>query len=219
MIEINERLPPEEERGLRKVQIGVGPKNARPDWWNVDIRSFDGVDEVMDAVQQWRWKNILDFVYAEHFLEHLRVDEAIHFFVNAGNALRPGGTIRLSTPSLEWVLISHFTFAPPGARAREEAFAINRAFYGWGHRFLYSRDMLRWILAELGFSSCTFHDYGQSETPELKDLELHGGWSHYGGFPSVWIMEARRADQPVSIPAGLMETVQADFLRHVLGGH
>ncbi|WP_197277286.1 methyltransferase domain-containing protein [Sphingomonas profundi] len=219
MIETIERLPPEHAQGLRKVQVGVGPKNARADWWNVDLRPFDGVDEAMDAAQPWRWHRILEFVYAEHFLEHLRVDEAVHFLVHAGNALRPGGILRLSTPALEWVLASHFTFAEPGERAREETFAINRAFYGWGHRFLFSRDMLRWLIKQLGFASCDFHDYGESGTAELRDLELHGGWTRHGGFPSVWIVEARSGSEPIAIPPGLMETIQTHFLRHVLGGH
>src|SRR5690606_11195704 len=82
------RVPPDAPDGIRNLQVGCGPKHLRPNWWNTDLRPFKGLDEPMDAVKPWRWNNLLDHVYAEHFLEHLELQDAVEFLLNAGRALR-----------------------------------------------------------------------------------------------------------------------------------
>src|SRR5687768_18017028 len=41
----------------------------------------------------------VEAVFAEHFLEHLPVDAALSFLLEAHRVLAPGGWIRLSTPN------------------------------------------------------------------------------------------------------------------------
>lgn len=214
--------------GLRKVHVGCGPHNIYPDWWNVDIRMFRGVDEVADATRPWPWTG-LDRVYGEHFLEHLEPSDALAFAREAGRALRPGGVLRLSTPSLEHVWIS--AFRP--ARDRDatavvaETYAANRAFRGWGHRFLFSREMLVRLLTAAGFTDLTFHDYGQSDRPELRDIERHGGWAVTDGWPNVWIVEAvaSASDDPAdpgatpTLQTTVAEEIEREFGRYVRAGH
>ncbi len=214
------RLGPGLPGGINRVQVGVGPHNVKPDWWNTDIRPFDGVDEAMDATLPWKWQNQLDFIFAEHFFEHIDINAGLHFLLNAGNALRPGGIIRLSTPSLEWVLKTHFHFAAPeDDRQIEETFAINRAFYGWGHRFLYSKAMLHWVLQAVGLIDISFHAYGESQVPALQGLEAHGGWGIEHGYPSVWIVEAKRGVPALSLQEDVAARIHKTFSSHVLSGH
>ncbi len=213
------RLGPAHPQGLRRVNVGCGPKNLLEDWWNVDIRSFDGIDQVMDCTQPWPWQG-LDYVYGEHFIEHMQVPDFIGFLVHAGASLVRGGRIRLSTPSLEWVLTTHFHPGGPADGSRiAETRAINRAFHGWGHRFLYSREMLLHILSALGFASVSFHEYGCSNNPDLSGMERHGGWSVANGFPSVWIVEASRGSQDIAESDPLRREVEESFFRYVRAGH
>ena len=202
----------------RRLNVGCGPKHARDGWWNVDIRDFPGVDQVMDVTKPWAFKD-LEFVYAEHFLEHLTPREAIAFFSEALRALAAGGAIRLSTPALEWVVHTHFTFESDDAKARHQTFATNRAFHGWGHKFLYSRATLEWVMNGVGFSDVRFHDYGESETAEFVGIEAHGGFSRAGGYPSVWVVEGRKPD----VAAGCVADVEAEFvenfIKYVESGH
>lgn len=215
-----EKRSPGDLLGIKRVQVGCGPKNILPDWWNVDIRSFNGIDEVMDVTQPWPWKSILSYVYAEHFLEHLTVPQAIAFLVEAGNALQIGGKIRLSTPSLEWVLKTHFLFDDATQQRKlDQTWAINRAFRGWGHQFLYSREMLRWVLDSTGFQDIAFFEYGLSNDQDLMRLERHGGWQVECGYPSVWIVEATRSDQPITSSEDLATEAEAKFLKYVGSGH
>lgn len=177
--------------GLNRLHVGCGPHNLMAEWWNVDIRKFPGVDQAADVTEPWPWRN-LDYVYGEHFLEHLSLDGAIQFLTHAADALRDGGRIRLSTPGLEWVWHTHFqpSASAPAADVIAATYKANRAFYGWGHQFLFSRPMLEHVLRGAGLGDLTFHVFGESEDAVLRGLEQHGGFEVVDGWPNVWIVEA-----------------------------
>ena len=214
-----ERHGPGEPGGLHKVHVGCGPHHIRQDWWNTDLRAFPGVDEAMDASAPWRWQGLLDFVYAEHFLEHLDLDQGLSFLVEAGRALKESGRIRLTTPSLEWVMKTHFAFGEPEDVMIRDTMRINRAFHGWGHRFLYSASMLRKVLEEVGYKDVEFFDYGRSRVADLANLEMHGDHSIDFGYPSVLIVEARKADTVIENSAGFQEIVEQSFSQYTRAGH
>lgn len=206
---------------VRRLHVGCGPNNRRTGWWNVDIRPFDGVDEVFDLRGRWPWGG-LEAVFAEHFLEHLSLDEALAFLERAGGALRPGGVLRLSTPNLEWVLATHYPLDPPPIADGErelQTLRINRAFHGWGHRFLWSPPLLARVLAEMNFASVRFFPYGESDDPALRGLESHGDAWVTDGRTSVLVVEARRGEERPALPAEVRRVVEAEFLAHVRSGH
>ncbi len=212
------RRGPGVTRGIDRVHVGSGPHNLFADWWNVDVRPFPGVDEVMDATRTWPWRD-LSAVYGEHFLEHLDVAGAMAFLEEAARALRPGGVLRLSTPSLEWVWRTHLDPSAGPDVLAAQTYRANRAFHGWGHRFLYSRPVLVRLLEAAGFSDLTFHAYGESDRDELRGLERHGGFEVVDGFPSVWIVEAVRGEGPAGIDPAIRAEVEHEFGRYVRSGH
>jgi predicted SAM-dependent methyltransferase len=214
------RYSPAHPDGIRRVQVGCGPHHLRLDWWNTDLRAFPGIDDTLDATKPWPWPERLDYVYAEHFLEHLTIDQAVDFLVEAGRALRPGGRIRLSTPSLEWVLKTHFSFQP--AEAPEnfmEAVALNRAFYAWGHQFLYTNGTLERLMRDVGYQDVRFYPYGVSDTPAFDGLELHETEPDADGYPAQWIVEAERGERDFAAPPDLMALLDKEILEHVRPGH
>ena len=209
------RLGPNDPGGIRRVHVGCGANNIYPDWWNVDIRSFRGVDEVLDAAAPWPWSG-LDAVYGEHFIEHLPLDAALRFVQEAASNLRPGGVLRLSTPSLEWVWATHLSLMSDATDERRivETYAANRAFHGWGHQFLYSRPLLDRLLTGVGFEPITWHAYGESDDPLLRGLERHGKYSVDSGWPSVWIVQGVRGANATALPQAVLEEAEREFLRH-----
>jgi SAM-dependent methyltransferase len=214
------RYSPTHPNGIRRVQVGCGPQHLRLDWWNTDLRPFPGIDDAMDATKPWPWPDRLDFVYAEHFLEHLELDQAVDFLIEAGRALRVGGRIRLSTPSLEWVLKTQFLFQPYGSsRNFDETLAINRAFYGWGHKFIYSRGALERLLVEVGYEDVRFFPYGISDTPVFNGLELHENAADVDGYPSQWIIEGERGATEMGASPALLQKLDKDMMEHVRPGH
>jgi predicted SAM-dependent methyltransferase len=214
------KVRPGAQGGVTKLHVGCGPKNMLDDWWNVDVIPFRGLDQQLDVTKNWGMKDCLHFIYAEHFLEHLPLRSAFVFLANARESLIANGKIRLSTPSLEWVLATHFPSGQDDQSAIiKGTFSINRAFYGWGHSFLYSKPMLTNILQAAGFANILFQDYGVSSSPELCGLERHGGFSRRYGLPSVWIVEAQATDKDIQVEGGFMALAHEEFIKYVDGGH
>lgn len=201
---------------MKKISVGSGPHHKISDEWEtVDIRPFPGVDHVMDVTKKWSFRNV-DYISGEHFLEHLALEKAIMFLVMAGNSLKIGGKIRLSTPNLTWVMLTHYR---PENVNISDMLTINRAFHGWGHQFLWSSVMLEYVLNELGFINIEFYEYGKSNDPELNDIERHGGGGSYKGEPSVIIVEVTKTTKIIKSSSDFLNRLENEFLQYVRSGH
>ncbi len=186
-----------------RLHVGSG-QQAIAGWINIDNQDLPGVDRVLDVRMGLPFEDV-SAIYAEHFLEHLGLEEGMRFLADCHGVLRPDGVLRLSTPNLDWVLLTHYR-GPQTLPddAREDCLKLNRAFHGWGHQFLYNRAMLAAALKAVGFGRVTFWAYGQSDVPELKNLERHPTSEDAPELPHVLIAEASGALPPEKIPANLM---------------
>ena len=92
----------------RGPRLHVGCGRERLDGWvNLDNQSLPGVDLVTDVTEGLDFADV-EAVYAEHFLEHLTVDQALDFLLECHRVLRDGGLLRLTTPNLDWAWKSHY---------------------------------------------------------------------------------------------------------------
>lgn len=197
------RPEPEEGGRDKRLHIGAG-RESIPGWINIDNQGLPGVDQVLDVRQGLPFADVAS-IYAEHFLEHLTLDEGMAFLKECRRVLRPDGVLRLSTPNLDWVILTHYRGPTASdAEAREDAFRLNRAFHGWGHRFLYNRATLSAVLAACGFANTVFRTYGESDVAELKALERHETWVDTPELPHVLIIEASGCAAPVELDAEAM---------------
>jgi hypothetical protein len=151
----------------------------------------------------------------------LSLEGTLAFLDNAWNSLKPSGIIRLSTPALEYVLSTHFNLSESNVEKRiSSTFAMNRAFHGWGHQFLYSQEFLTSILENLGYQQITYCDYCKSEHPNLIGLERHGGYNVVNGYPSIWIVEAQRGTtRPDAAKLSYASYLEESYLKYVRFGH
>jgi len=170
---------------IDRLHIGCGPQ-ALAGWTNVDIEFFPGVDVVRDVRDGLPFTGAR-YVYAEHFIEHLTYDEALRFLKECRAALRDDGVLRVSTPNLDWVLETHYR----GPERVGICFAINKAFRGWGHQFLYNEETLVATLQAAGFAEVKFFAYGKSDDPVLTGIERHETYPDEPGMPHVLVAEAR----------------------------
>ena len=186
-----------------RLHIGCGQQSI-PGWINIDNQGLPGVDQVLDVRKGLPFADV-ECVYAEHFLEHLGLEDGLAFLAECRRVLRPGGILRLSTPNLDWVLLTHYR-GPQIAddEAREDAFRLNRAFHGWGHQFLYNRATLASALKAAGFAHATFCRYGESDVAALKGLERHETWVDTPELPHVLIVEGSGEAKAEKIPENLL---------------
>jgi hypothetical protein len=180
-----------------RLHIGSGPA-AIAGWTNVDVAPYEGVDVVLDAREPWPFENV-ELIFAEHFLEHLTLSEGLAFLRECRRVLRADGVLRLSTPNLDWVWLTHYK--PPTQLAIDEqligCLEINRAFHGWGHQFLYNLRTLELALRAAGFAEIAPCEYGASAVEALRGLERHERHGDLPDAPSVVVVEAGgRGDAP-----------------------
>jgi len=198
-----------------RLNVGCG-RFPIAGWINLDLEDHPGVDRVLDIRRGLPFRNVA-FVYAEHFLEHLTLGEAFDFLRSAHRALAPDGRIRLSTPSLEWVWASHAPGAGGEAETVLRTLLANRAFYGWRHRFVWSRELLLEALESTGFRDGRFFAYGESDTPELRGLEQHETFEESPDNPHVHVVEAARGEFDPERLEALTRLARDHFVGHLPG--
>ena len=201
--------------GPRRLHVGAGGQRLEG-WINVDIRPFPGVDLVADVTRGLELSGI-DDVFAEHFLEHLAVDDALGFLTEVQHMLNAGGRLRLSTPNLDWVWRTHYRLEASPEDKVTAAMALNRAFHGWEHKFIWNREILELALTAVGFRDLSWHRHGESDVEHLRGLERHETYDDDDGLPHVLIVEAVKGTPDPQGFEAVRERLQRDFLDHVAG--
>lgn len=188
-----------------RLHVGCGSE-AIAGWVNIDSRPLPGVDRVLDVTSGLPFENVTA-IYAEHFLEHLSFDDGLRFLAECRRALRDDGVLRLSTPNLDWVYLTHYQIGrwSEDEESLRDCFQLNRAFHGWGHRFLYNAPSLAAVLRASGFATVRFQKYGESDLAELRGLERHETWEDTPELPHVIIAEAQGRAAPRPLPAKLLD--------------
>lgn len=171
-------------RKAERLHIGCGPE-IFPGWVNIDLEPYPGVDVVHDVTEGLPFEDVR-YIYAEHFVEHLTYDDGLRFFRECRAALREDGVLRISTPNLDWVQKTQYAAADPIVNC----FAMNKAFRGWGHQFLYNPQTLEATLHAAGFDRIDWKRYGHSDDPVLTGLERHEQSPDFPGAPHVIVVEA-----------------------------
>ncbi|HEV2851418.1 MAG TPA: hypothetical protein VHC97_01315 [Thermoanaerobaculia bacterium] len=198
-------------------RLHVGSGGVRLEGWvNIDMQALPGVDVVADVTKGLRFHGV-EAIFAEHFLEHLRVDDAISFLLEAHRVLAADAWIRLSTPNLDWVWLTHYRLEGEPAARRADAVTLNRAFHGWEHRFLWNRELLEEALVSCGFDSVRWCRWGESELPIFQGIERHATYDDGERLPHVLVAEAKKGlPQPERL-GKLRDFLVRDFLNHLAG--
>jgi predicted SAM-dependent methyltransferase len=207
--------PTEGDASRPRLHVGCG--RARLEGWvNLDNQDLPGVDVVADVTGGLEFRDC-EAVYAEHFLEHLRIDSALDFLAEARRVLGPGGLIRLSTPNLDWVWVTHYRLGAEPDLKCEMAIQLNRAFHGWEHQFLWNREILTEALGAAGFTDLEWCRYRESRHELFRRIERHEAYQDSDELPHVLIVEATRGPERPERLAALRARVERDFLAHMKG--
>jgi predicted SAM-dependent methyltransferase len=150
-----------------------------------DARYFTALDVTAPLPFQ---TGCVDWVYAEHLIEHVQPTAAIAWLGEVRRILSPGGLLRLSTPDLrryaECYLRGGGFFAEHRRRMdgvlgadtpmpARPAYMVNQIFYLYGHRWIYDADELRHALRAGGFGddTITLRAYREGASPEVARLD------------------------------------------------
>lgn len=194
---------------MRKLQLGTG-SNVLDGWLNTDIHDFTRKNEIvyLDARKPFPFPDTsFDVVFCEHMIEHIDYADGLRCLRECQRVLRPGGRIRISTPSVGR-LIQLYDPEPTDLQRRylrwavdsfvEDAdaplpgFVINNFFRAWGHRFIYDEQTLRHALESAGFADIEEQAVAESADERLRGLEHHMHDAEEFNAYETMVLEARR---------------------------
>ena len=90
-----------DEAPCRKLQLGASDK-LLAGWLNTDIAPATRTVTYLDAARPFPLPTgAFDFIFCEHFIEHIERTDAANCLSEAFRCLRPGGVLRVATPNLE----------------------------------------------------------------------------------------------------------------------
>jgi len=163
-----------------RVSIGCGQERF-PGWANLDLDPASRADIFWDVTDGLPFASeTCAYIYSEHFLEHLPVQDGLHFLRECLRSLQKGGVVRVAMPSAE-ELTRHYCENDWACQAWLEKYGymsiktraeyINVCFREWGHQWLYDREELQRRLREAGFTQIEDVAWGESEHLELRNRE------------------------------------------------
>ena len=168
------------------LQLGCGTKPFR-NWLNVDQVPFN--PEVVGYDLRKGLKpfpsNAFNYVYHEHFFEHLERREGQRILQECFRVLKPGGTIRIAMPDLDRAIRGYLAGWSDEENEilteRKELYgdqllgtpgeALDTILRGWSHKFVYGEKDIRKMLELNGFVNIQRKPYRVSEIDFLNDLE------------------------------------------------
>jgi predicted SAM-dependent methyltransferase len=196
------------ENEVRKLHLGSA-ENILPGWLNTDLHGYRRKDVVyLDVRKPFPLPDAsFDLVFSEHMIEHLTYADGQQCLRECHRVLRPGGRIRVATPSLDrlirlydaeltdlqrryvrWSVETFIAFAD----AELPGFVLNNFLRDWGHEFVYDTGTLRHALETAGFVDVTEWPVGESDDPRLAGLERHMRSAAEFNAYETMVLEARR---------------------------
>lgn len=171
------------EKHKVKLNIGCGT-DYKDGWINIDNNSDNNIEK-LDLNWDLRTPlpfhdDSIDFIFNEHFIEHLSVEEAKNTIQDLMRVLKPGGVMRIAMPDLE-IVVNNYLHVPlnkdPIIRTYKMDFIktraewMNMSFSWWGHKWLYDWEELQRRLREAGYNKIQRCKINESSHPELRNLE------------------------------------------------
>ncbi len=173
-------------REKTKVHFGCG-SNRLDDWINVDLDRSCKLDVVADLRLDLPFRSqSVDYIHSEDFIEHLKLEEGIHFLEECHRILKEGGVMRLLTPDLlqiaeryvkrdeEFIKQFEATISSLGLgplKTHKGAEVFNAGMRWGGHTFLYDGEILTSILEKIGFESRKV-GFNSSAVAELRGIDV-----------------------------------------------
>lgn len=169
----------------KKIMLNVGcGTDYKRDWINIDNNSDENIHK-LDL--NWDLRNPLpfdeesvDYIFNEHFIEHLTVEEGQRAIKDFMRVLKKGGVLRIATPDLE-VTVDKYLDIPidkdPALKKfgldfiQTRAERINIGFRWWGHKWIYDWEELERRLREAGCTKIKRVKLRKSKYKELSNLE------------------------------------------------
>lgn len=120
--------------------------------------------------------NSVDYIFCEHFFEHIDKADGVRFLHECKRVLKPKGRLRISTPNLHYMVQMYLenkidAWANVQWLPATRCDMINEGMRSWGHIYLYDQEELALAFAAAGFDTLQWQSWHQSTDVNLQNLE------------------------------------------------
>ena len=161
-----------------KLHIGSGDLIINESWINIDLEHCPTVDLSLNVLDGLPFEeNSVDFVYSEHFIEHLPKQGTKEFLGEVFRILKPGGVHRILTPDIRGCVNVFLadTWRQLGWTKHHgietSADYLNQTMRLWGHQFLFDKETLSKFVEHAGYADLTWENLSESRFPELRGID------------------------------------------------
>lgn len=200
---------PREQKVTERLKLNLGCGSNKLEGW-------ENYDADVDITKSLPWPaDSAQFILIEHCVEHVSYHEAVGFFEEAMRVLVPGGTLRVTVPSLEQVAKNgtqeYYQFVSKWGGEATKKGAMKALIFAHGHKQAWTESLMRCTLEYVGFIGVLPRSQGGSDIKELRGVEGH--WRVIGTrFDRIESM-AFEATKP-----GITKATETKRVAIVLGG-
>jgi predicted SAM-dependent methyltransferase len=175
-----------------KLHLGCG-EHVVPGWLNAD-KFNSRADIYLDVYRRLPFADrSFDLIYAEHLLEHVKIEKVAHVLSEALRVLKPAGLFRVTVPDLEMFARKYVEkddgffrsylekYAAATAAGERKTWIVrtngaafmtlaNRRFFH--HRWMYDFETVEACGKAVGFSRTVRQRFGQSISAEAAGMDL-----------------------------------------------
>lgn len=177
---------------MNKLHLGAG-RNILKGWVNTDNHNLPQKRQQeirattlhLDITEKFNLESdTFDYIFSEHVIEHIPYVHGRNMISESYRVLKTGGKIRISTPSLEFLIRMYnekdsefmnryieFSYKQYNLPGNTDTFVINNFVRDWGHEFIYDKKTLSDLLTSTGFTNVCEYNVCESEDIHLRDLE------------------------------------------------
>jgi len=160
-----------------RLHLGCGP-NALQGWTNIDLDEQYSPDLVHDLSCGLPFADgSVDFIYSEHFFEHLTLNDGLALLAECKRVLRPAARFRIAMPDLATVVNAYATnwrdqvWVKDFPELSNAAHMLNFALREWGHQYVYDCEDLVQRLRDIGFVDIEPQAWGESQHTDFQNRE------------------------------------------------
>lgn len=168
-----ERIQTYVEGGMmRKIEFGSGAHK---------LLGWENYDTDVDISKPLPFADsTVDYILAEHVIEHVTPAEGYSFLKECERILKTGGVARISVPSIEHLMLH---WSPLYAKAVQEGHRVGNGdyqssieglIYGHEHKTIYTESLLATLMRLAGFWNVVKTFPNESSHKELNGVDMCG---------------------------------------------
>jgi predicted SAM-dependent methyltransferase len=193
-----------------KLHVGCGTL-YKESWINIDNNSDNNIEKLdinHDLSTGLPFDDLtVDYIYNEHFIEHLSREDGLKFMDECQRVLKIGGVLRISCPDLDkiidgyinnnwreqdWVKTYHYEWI----ESKCQMLNLNLNETPWGHKYVYNKEELISQLVKAGFNKEDIEEesFSHSLIADLKNIDTRADGMFFEAKKTNHLIKTQRAN-------------------------